>query len=133
MSNDLRHSSIVGFKPSSTRRRSERADVERRLLRLQNLNGWTLVDSVHPRRQEIRKMYHLNRFEDVIEFMEFASKPIAKRQHHPRWENQFKSLTVYFSTWDAGCKVTHYDIEAAAALDELFHTFIEGRRTPNPG
>jgi 4a-hydroxytetrahydrobiopterin dehydratase len=73
-------------------------------------------------------MYHLDSFSSVIEFMKFAAEILDKNQHHPRWENQYKSLTVYFSTWDAGCKVTEYDFAAAETLDRLFASFKTGER-----
>ena len=40
--------------------------------------------------------------------------------HHPRWENQYKTVTVYFSTWDAGSKITKYDIDAAKMMDSVY-------------
>ena len=46
-----------------------------------------------------------------------------KPVHHPRWENQYKAVTVYFSTWDAGSKVTRYDIDAAKMMNKVYETF----------
>jgi pterin-4a-carbinolamine dehydratase len=44
-------------------------------------------------------------------------------EHHPRWENLWKVVNVWFSTWDVNCRVTELDIEAAKKLDKLYSTF----------
>lgn len=39
--------------------------------------------------------------------------------HHPRWENQWKVLNVFFTTWDVDCHVTKLDIAAAKKIDAI--------------
>jgi pterin-4a-carbinolamine dehydratase len=66
--------------------------------------------------------YDFASFADVIAFMSDASKAIDAwaPPHHPRWENQWKVLGVFFTTWDVDCRVTRLDIDAARKFDELF-------------
>ncbi len=91
------------------------------------LSFWRLCWSPHPwgdgqRAQEISKDYDFGTFEEAVRFMAFAAKAIDawRPPHHPRWENQWKVVTVSFSTWDVGCRVTELDIAAARQLDRLY-------------
>jgi pterin-4a-carbinolamine dehydratase len=52
--------------------------------------------------------------------MRAAVEPVQKLQHHPRWENQWRTVTVYLSTWDIGNKITALDIQLARAFDALY-------------
>jgi len=92
---------------------------------LTTLHGWEPVETMIPgdypnARQELRKAYRFGSFKKAIEFMHLAVVPINKLQHHPRWENQWRTVTVYLSTWDVGNKVTPLDIELARSLDALY-------------
>jgi pterin-4a-carbinolamine dehydratase len=94
---------------------------------LEKLEGWEPVERMYPPRREIRKVYHFNSFKAAVDFMAKAVPSIEKEPvHHPRWENQYKAVTVYFSTWDAGSKITNYDISAAKKMDKIYESF-EGK------
>jgi pterin-4a-carbinolamine dehydratase len=100
---------------------------------LSTLSGWQPVESMVPgdypnSRQELRKAYRFNSFKSAIQFMQSGVGPINKMQHHPRWENQWRTVTVYLSTWDIGNKVSELDIELARTLDALYKSV-----TANPG
>lgn len=102
------------------------SDAEVRTL-LESLSHWHLGWNPHVwgaggQAQEIFKSYEFASFQDAIDFMARAAKHIDAWQppHHPRWENQWKVVNVYFSTWDVDCRVTKLDIEAARRLDELY-------------
>ena len=71
--------------------------------------------------QEIMKSYDFSSFAETIAFMADAARAIDawKPPHHPRWENQWKVLNVFFTTWDVNCRVTKLDIKAAQKFDEL--------------
>ncbi len=88
---------------------------------LETLTGWEPVQTTYPPRREIRKVFHFKSFKDAIDFMMRAVSHIEENPvHHPRWENQYKAVTVYFSTWDAGSMVTRYDIDAAKMMNKLY-------------
>ena len=92
---------------------------------LSSLPGWEPVESVIPgdypnSRYELRRAYRFKSFKSAIKFMEAAVDPINKVQHHPRWENQWRTVTVYLSTWDIGNKISTLDVELAQTLDTLY-------------
>jgi pterin-4a-carbinolamine dehydratase len=92
---------------------------------LKLLSGWELVESLIPgdypkSRHELRKVYVFKSFRSAIQFMSSAVVPIDRIQHHPRWENQWRSVTVYLSTWDIGFRVSQFDIDLAKVLDGVY-------------
>jgi pterin-4a-carbinolamine dehydratase len=95
---------------------------------LQDLDGWEVVSSPlpgeHPKRRvEIMKAFQFKRFEDAVAFMFSAAPIINKLNHHPRWENVWKTLTIWSSTWDAGHVITYLDIELAKLIENLYRDF----------
>ena len=97
---------------------------------LKNLEGWESVDSIDPEhypksRQELRKVYEFKSFKVAVGFMNNVVPEINKLKHHPRWENQWKTVTVYLSTWDIGNRVSSLDIELAYKLDYLYSEYIK--------
>jgi pterin-4a-carbinolamine dehydratase len=54
-------------------------------------------------------------------------KSYQKAQHHPRWENQWRTVTVYLSTWDIGYRVSALDIALARTLDALYEEMRSGK------
>jgi pterin-4a-carbinolamine dehydratase len=108
------------------RQRLALSDAEVRA-HLEPLARWQLQWGAHPwgvggQAQEITKSYDFESFADAIDFMAKVSRQIDawKPPHHPRWENQWKVVNVWFSTWDIDCRVTKLDIEAAKELDSLY-------------
>lgn len=92
---------------------------------LQRLPGWKIITSFIPgkepsERTELMRTYEFARFEDAIDFMAEATKHISEVQHHPRWENTWRTLRVWLSTWDIGHKPSQYDLDLAEYLDNLF-------------
>jgi pterin-4a-carbinolamine dehydratase len=92
---------------------------------LETLPGWQPVESLipgdYPRsRVELRKAYGFKSFREAIGFMEAAVERINQLKHHPRWENQWRTVTVYLTTWDIGNRITDLDIQLARSLDELY-------------
>lgn len=101
------------------------SDLEDELSKRQH---WEPVESEIPGdypnvRLELRRTYSFRSFKKAIEFMSLASASIHKLQHHPRWENQWRTLTVHLTTWDIGNRITHLDLELADTLDQLYARF----------
>jgi pterin-4a-carbinolamine dehydratase len=89
------------------------------------LPNWKVVSSPlpgeYPRtRTEIMRRFRFSSFKEAIAFMHAGIEHIDQINHHPRWENVFKTVTVWLSTWDSGHVVTKLDFELAQYLDELF-------------
>jgi pterin-4a-carbinolamine dehydratase len=92
---------------------------------LERLSGWRLVTSMIPgqepkMRTELMKTYQFNKFEQALSFMMSAAPYISNANHHPRWENIFKSVTVWLTSWDIGFLPSHLDVELAQYLDVLY-------------
>jgi pterin-4a-carbinolamine dehydratase len=49
--------------------------------------------------------------------------PLERLDHHPRLENQWRTVIVSFTTWDIDHKITSLDIESAQAVDAVFNRF----------
>jgi pterin-4a-carbinolamine dehydratase len=95
---------------------------------LVELPGWEPVESSLARdypnsRFELRKAYRFSSFSNAIAFMQAAAEPIRKAKHHPRWENQWRTVIVYLSTWDIGNKISDLDVKLAHQLDHVYATF----------
>lgn len=92
---------------------------------LAELSKWKLEVSPMPgqypkQRTEICRHYQFEKFHLAIEFMMACVPVIVAKKHHPRWQNVFRTVTVWLSTWDIGNKVTHIDIELAKSMDETY-------------
>ena len=95
---------------------------------LKSLPEWEVSVSELPgkeslKRAELKRTYKFASFEDAIDFMKTAAGHISKVNHHPRWENNWRTITVWLSTWDAGFKPTQLDLELAHYLDNLHQNY----------
>jgi pterin-4a-carbinolamine dehydratase len=93
--------------------------------RLKTVVGWEPVETILPgdppkSRQELRKAFAFRSFQAAIDFMSSAVDPINQLEHHPRWENQWRTVTVYLTTWDIGFRISQLDIDLAKVLDDLY-------------
>lgn len=92
---------------------------------LAKLPKWEPIESSIPRdypntRQELRRVFVFKSFEKAIAFMTAAVVPISKAVHHPRWENQWRTVIVYLSTWDIGNRISKLDVALAHELDAVY-------------
>ena len=69
---------------------------------------------------ELMRKYEFETFEAAIHFMLTASRRFSRVNHHPRWENIWRTVTVWLTTWDNGRKPSSYDIDLAKYLDILY-------------
>lgn len=95
---------------------------------LNELHGWQVLSSPlpgeHPKqRTEIFKAFQFKTFEDAVAFMHSAVPYINKLNHHPRWENVWKTVTIWSTTWDVGHMITYLDIELAKLIEDLYMHF----------
>ena len=100
---------------------------------LERLPAWKVIASENnpvgtAQRFELCRTFEFASFEDAIRFMSDAVPKITDMQHHPRWENLWRSVSVFLSTWDIGHKPSQLDLELAAYLEELRRRFPEARR-----
>ena len=72
-------------------------------------------------------MFEFASFEDAIAFLGRAAPRISEMEHHPRWENIWRTVSVWLTTWDIGQKPTVLDLQLARYLEELWSTFTPPR------
>lgn len=92
---------------------------------LESIPSWTLevnADAASPGKAQmaIHRAMEFPSFDLALQFMRDAAPFINRSNHHPRWENSFKTLGVYLTTHDAGDTVTQLDIDLAQHLDVLY-------------
>jgi pterin-4a-carbinolamine dehydratase len=73
--------------------------------------------------RELVRAYPFASFEDAIHFMVAASRFISATDHHPAWENEYRTLRVRLSTWDAKGRISSKDVRLARYLDGLFREY----------
>lgn len=76
------------------------------------------------RREEFFRELKFKTFGQVIAFMEEVAAGCEIANHHPRWENIYKTLRVYLSTWDGGLHtVSDRDVQLARYFDRAYAEF----------
>jgi pterin-4a-carbinolamine dehydratase len=96
-------------------------------------SDWQLVTSDIPgraplKRTELQRIYEFRSFEDAMKFMADAAPHVSEVVHHPRWENLWRTVTVWLSTWDIGSLPSVLDVDLARHLDGLFATYKDSKR-----
>lgn len=96
-----------------------------------HLSGWSLIFSPLPEdassvRQELFKEFTFDTFINAVQFMGLVAPGCDIAIHHPRWENLWKTLRVYLTTWDIGHRVSDRDIQLAAYFDRAYQDFTHG-------
>ncbi|MEZ5480353.1 MAG: 4a-hydroxytetrahydrobiopterin dehydratase [Thiolinea sp.] len=82
-------------------------------------------------RSEISREFKFDSFQSAINFMSEVAPGCDIASHHPRWENIWKTLTVFLSTWDGELhKVTDRDVMLAKYFDRAYGEFA-GRSGKN--
>lgn len=51
--------------------------------------------------------------------------------HHPRWENIWKTVRVYLTTWDIGHRISDRDIQLARYFDRAYVEFPGSAKARN--
>lgn len=97
-----------------------------------SLSHWKKVISPLPEDQskirvELFRIYRFETFAKAIDFMYQVAPGCDIALHHPRWENVWRSVKVYLSTWDIGHKISDRDIQLAKYLDQAFLEFPGAR------
>ncbi|MGR7025559.1 4a-hydroxytetrahydrobiopterin dehydratase [Geodermatophilus sp. URMC 62] len=75
-------------------------------------------------REELYRAYQFKSFRDAISFMSEVAPGCDMAIHHPRWENVFRTVFVYLSTWDIKHKVSDRDVQLAKYFDRAYRDFV---------
>jgi pterin-4a-carbinolamine dehydratase len=69
--------------------------------------------------QWLVKTYNFPSFKSAIQFMQDGASACDSLDHHPTWENCYKQVVVNLTTWNAGHRITQFDVELARRLDKI--------------
>ncbi len=91
---------------------------------LASLPGWRSVASPvpgmeHVTRSELHARFEFATFEQAMHFMTQSVPEICSMQHHPRWENIWRTVDVYLSTWDLQFQISQLDVALAKHLTKV--------------
>ncbi|MGH7486969.1 MAG: 4a-hydroxytetrahydrobiopterin dehydratase [bacterium] len=92
------------------------------------LTRWRLVESTVPEtpstmRMELFRELKFKTFQGAIGFMAQMAPGCDIAMHHPRWENIWKTVRVYFTTWDIGHRISDRDVQLARYFDRAYSEF----------
>ncbi len=95
---------------------------------LRSLPGWTEEVSPLPgqeplKRIELCKAFEFESFERAMEFMQEVSRHVARIEHHPRWENIWRTVTIWLATWDIGQKPSQLDVDMAHEIERIYEKY----------
>jgi pterin-4a-carbinolamine dehydratase len=74
-------------------------------------------------RVELYREYRFKSFREAIGFMSQVAPGCDIAIHHPRWENLWKTVRVYLSTWDIGHRISDRDIQLARYFDHAYSDY----------
>jgi pterin-4a-carbinolamine dehydratase len=75
---------------------------------------------LHYKHVELVRDFDFDSFETAMAFMDAAAKHSSQVDHHPRWMNLWRTVTVWLSTWDAGHRITALDVQYARFLERNY-------------
>ncbi|MGR6914779.1 4a-hydroxytetrahydrobiopterin dehydratase [[Actinomadura] parvosata] len=92
------------------------------------LRSWQVVESALPQdpsrtRVELYREYRFKTFRDAIAFMNEVAPGCDIAIHHPRWENVWRHVRVFLTTWDIGHRISDRDVQLAKYFDSAFEDF----------
>lgn len=98
-------------------------------LLIADLRQWEIIEhgAEGNSRRELHRIYEFKTFEAAFQFMSAAATRIVSAQdHHPRWENMYKQVEVWLSTFDLENQITDRDLKLARSLEQLWEELGKG-------
>jgi pterin-4a-carbinolamine dehydratase len=90
------------------------------------LAAWSLTDFVTTSGAHATAMARSFVFADfptALAFMQTMADPIEAMQHHPLWENSWRTVRVKLFTWSVGHKVSNLDLYLARLMESVAKEF----------
>jgi pterin-4a-carbinolamine dehydratase len=84
-------------------------------------------------RVEIFREYEFPSFQAAVRFMVQVAPGCDIAMHHPRWENIWKTLRVFLTTWDIGHRISDRDFQLARYFDRAYAELAESGRLMKSG
>lgn len=96
-----------------------------------SLSAWQLRSNIdnsadseaNTHANEIVRTLRFRQFESAIRYMFHVAPACDVAGHHPRWENNWRTLRICLTTWDARQQVTTRDLELARYFDHVYSTY----------
>jgi pterin-4a-carbinolamine dehydratase len=90
-----------------------------------NLKGWTLEFANDPERTfykfvDLRRDFEFDDYQNAIEFVNLIAQHSKEEDHHPQFLVVWTTVSVWTSTWDAGHRITGYDVAFARYLERKY-------------
>ena len=76
-------------------------------------NNWQVLDN------KLHRQFIFKDFLVAFAFMVKVAILAEKQDHHPTWQNSYKTVDIYLSTHDAGNIITSKDIKLADSINKL--------------
>ena len=100
------------------------------------LKNWKVVqsscpDGNHITKTELFREYEFPSFRDAVGFMYQLAPGCDIAIHHPRWENIWRTLRVYLTTWDINQQISDRDIQLAKYFDQAYAEIPQKGKKPN--
>jgi pterin-4a-carbinolamine dehydratase len=94
-----------------------------------DLSGWRKVASALPEdpkqvRVELFREYEFRSFQEAVKFMAQLAPGCDIANHHPRWENVWRIVRVYLTTWDIGQRISDRDVQLARYFERAYSELI---------
>jgi pterin-4a-carbinolamine dehydratase len=112
--------------PNTAKAHAPQYSLEDLQIELQlNLRAWTLKFSNDPERTyykfvDLRRDFEFDGYDNAIEFVKLIAIHSVEEDHHPQFMVTWSTVSVRTSTWDAGHRITGYDIAFARYLERNY-------------
>ena len=120
--------------PDERKRRINSFTDEELSRHLATLESWHRVQFKPPKADvetgtAIVRNFEFASFRDAMHFMATAERFVNQLDHHPMWQNAWRTVTVRLTTFDIGFKPSIYDLTVARYLNGLFVQYQPGNAT----
>jgi pterin-4a-carbinolamine dehydratase len=88
-----------------------------------------LPENPREERVEIVRVYEFPTFQAAVRFMVQVAPGCDIALHHPRWENIWRTLTVFLTTWDIGHRISDRDLQLARYFDRAYAELVDAARS----
>ena len=86
--------------------------------KFKNIGGW---DQTADERDAYSKLFKFVDFKQAFSFMTSIAMKAEQINHHPEWDNVYKTVNVLLTTHDKGT-ITNLDVTLAQKMDNIYES-----------
>ncbi|KOG31061.1 4a-hydroxytetrahydrobiopterin dehydratase [Streptomyces resistomycificus] len=75
--------------------------------------------------------YRFRTFQDAVSFMHATAPGCDIAIHHPVWENIWRTVRIFLTTWDIGHRISDRDVQLAKYFERAYADFPTADPDPN--